>query len=420
MPGAIIGLPRWGVVTHGRTGLKILFLQKRPLFPANTGGKIRTLNVVQHLAQWHQLTYLCNVLSEEEPYLDQMRELGLDVIAIPWQEAARDSWRFYAGLAGNVFSRYPYSVNKDYDQRIRQRVQKLLAEQNYDLIICDFVQMARNVEGFHSIPRLLFQHNVEAMIYRRLADNESNTAKRWFIRGQQRKMEAFEARAGRSFDRVVAVSHQDKRAFAEEYGWQHVDVIDTAVDTNYFHPLGQPKIDGRLVFVGSMDWLPNQEGVLRFVKEILPRIREFQPGVTLDIVGRNPPPSITRLAKQSGVRVTGTVEDVRPYLSRATVCIVPLYSGGGTRLKIFEAMASGTPVVSTTLGADGLNITDGEHWLRADSDAEFADAVCRLVEHPDDCVKISQSALQHVREHYTSEAIARQFETICHTLIEQH
>ncbi len=393
--------------------MKILFLQKRLLFPANTGGKIRTLNVLRHLAKWHDVTYLCNVLPEEESYLEDMRSLGVELIAIPWKEASRESWQFYAGLASSLTSRFPYTVNKDFDPRIRQRAESLLGTGQYDLVICDFVQMARNVIGLNAAPKVLFQHNVEAQIYRRMADNESHPAKRWFIRNQYRKMVSFERDAGRDFERVVAVSHQDKSIFESDYGWNHVDVIDTAVDTDYFQPRGGEKIPGKLVFVGSMDWLPNQEGVERFARQILPTIQREFPQATLDVVGRNPTSRIRQLADLPGVKVTGSVDDVRPYIDRARVAVVPLYAGGGTRLKIFEFMAMGATVVSTSIGAEGLKIEPGKHWIQADEDRDFAKEVVRLLRDEASARQLAQNGREHVCTHFSSESIARQFESIC-------
>ena len=398
--------------------MKILFLHKRSLFPADTGGKIRTLNVLKHLAKWHEITYLCNVLPEEEPHLARMSDLGLNVVAIPWKEAARDSFPFYFGLASNLLSKYPYSVNKDFDKRVRSKAIELLSNSEFNLLICDFVQMARNVLDVGPIPKILFQHNVEAQIYRRLADNEPNVFKRMFIRRQQLKMEAFERSAGKAFDQSIAVSPQDKQMFEEDYGWKHVTVIDTAVDTEYFRPENSDRIEGRLAFIGSMDWRPNQEGILRFAKRVFPSIRERYPNATLDIVGRNPPAFIKRLSSYPGVVVTGKVEDVRPYISRASMTVVPIYSGGGTRLKIFESMAMGTPVVSTPLGADGLNIGDGKHMVCADSDQQFADAVCKLLGSAQGRHLLAAQALKHVSQNYSSEIIAKQFNEICRMTVE--
>jgi hypothetical protein len=158
--------------------MKILFIQKRILFPTDTGGKIRTLNIVRYLAQWHDVTYLCNIQPDEEAHLSKMRDLGLRMETIHWNETPRGSLRFYGQLAANLLSRYPFNVNKDFDTRLRARAKKLLDSQPFDLVICDFVQMARNVIGLSTTPAVLFQHNVEAQIFERHVEQATT----WLLR----------------------------------------------------------------------------------------------------------------------------------------------------------------------------------------------------------------------------------------------
>ncbi len=403
-------------VEYGTTPQDPLF-PKEVTFPFQHRGKIRTLNVVRYLAKWHDITYLCNVSAEEQPYLQDMQELGVRLEAMPWHESPRHSPMFYAGLAVNLLSSYPYTVNKDFDSRLRRRAQELIKDNPPDLIICDFVQMARNTLGLNGPPQILFQHNVEAEIYDRMAKNESNWFKRLFILNQYKKMRAFESAAGRSFNRIIAVSQRDQKAFEKNYGWKHVNCIDTGVDTNFFTPLNTNRDDHKIVFVGSMDWMPNQEGVLRFANKILPELQKRIPSLTFEIVGRNPSAAIRKLAELPGVTVTGSVDDVRPYVARAAAAVIPLYAGGGTRLKIFEFMAMGTPIVSTTLGAEGLSIDSGKHLLIADSDQHFADAVEVLLRDAALRDRLALEARQLVLKKFSAEAIARQFEAICKSVV---
>jgi len=393
--------------------MKILLLQKRILFPTDTGGKIRTLNVLRYLASKHEVTYLCNVQAADEPYLDQMRAIGVDLKTIPWRENSRASWPFYRDLAWNLFSVHPFTADKDFDPALRARAAELLAEDAYDLLICDFVQMARNAIGLGAKTKVLFQHNVEAEIYRRHATTDRGWLRRQFMGVQWRKMRRFEGRAGRDFDAVVAVSERDRETFRREYGWQHVETIDTAVDVDYFHPNGRAERDGRVVFVGSMDWLPNQDGVTYFVQEVWPQIRRSHGGATLQIVGRNPSEEVKRLAQVDGVEVTGTVPDVRPFLANAAVVVVPLLVGGGTRIKIFEAMAMEKAVVSTSLGAEGLDLRDGQHVVLADGVDRFALAVSLLLADRDRREQIGRAARELVVCNFSAETVARQFEKIC-------
>ncbi len=397
--------------------MKILFLQKRPLFPTDTGGKIRTLNVVRYLAQWHDVTYLCNLNPGEEQYVEPMRQLGVRLVTLPWKETARSDPRFYGQLAGNLLSRYPFNVNKDYDPALRRCAQQLLSDEPFDLLICDFVQMARNAIGLPVSASVLFQHNVEAEIFKRHASSDRGLLRRGFMGLQWKKMRRFEGEAGRAFDAVVAVSNRDKEIYEHDYHWPHVKVIDTAVDVDCFHPFDNEETKDRVVFVGSMDWLPNEDGVVDFVKTTWPQILQQRPTATFQIVGRNPSQAVQQLKTTPGVEVVGTVPDVRPYLAGASVVIVPLRIGGGTRLKIFEAMAMRKAVVSTTLGAEGLDAVDGKHIALADTPDAFADKVVELLGDENARTEMATNALDHVRTNYSAECVARQFVNICEEVV---
>ena len=393
--------------------MKILFLQKRPLFPADMGGKIRTLNVLRFLAQWHDVTYLCNVQAGEESGVEQMREIGLRVETVPWIETPRGTWKFYGELAANLFSPYPYNVDKDFDPQLRRRAEELLAAEPYDLVVCDFVQMARNAIGLPAAAKVLFEHNVEAQIFQRHAQQDEGWLRRKYMALQWRKMRRFEGDAGREFDAVVAVSRQDKETYVRDYGWDHVHVIDTAVDLDFFQPDPAAETPQRIVFVGSMDWLPNQDGVRHFFERVWPLILKRCPEEQFRVVGRNPTPMVEQLGRTPGVEIMGTVPDIRPYLAEAAVAVVPLLVGGGTRLKIFEAMAMQKAVVSTPLGAEGLDVTSGVDVQLVDAGREFADAVVDLLTDDDKRRKMAAAARRLVEENYSAETIARQFEVIC-------
>ncbi|KAA5546263.1 glycosyltransferase [Roseiconus nitratireducens] len=396
--------------------MKILFMQKRLLLPANTGGKIRTLNVVRHLARWHDVTYVSNVLEEEQPYLNSMRGLGLRLESIPWREASRKSLRFAMLATRNLASRYPLNVDKDYDPRLRRRAEELLKSEPFDLLVCDFVQMARNAIDL-PIPSVLFQHNVEAEVFLRQAQRRRGPM-RWYLGHQAAKMRRFERDAGAAFSRVIAVSERDRQLFESDYGWKHVSVIDTAVDTEYFLPTPETHSKpNHVVFVGSMDWAPNVEGVQHFARKIWPLVRARIPEASFTIVGRNPPPSIRRLQGRLGVSVTGSVNDTRPYLTRASVGVVPIYAGGGTRLKIFEMIAMGRAVVSTSLGAEGLGLRDGEQILLCDNDEAFAKGVIDLLQDDQRRQTLAEHALQVIGARHTAEKVAGQFNAICEDVI---
>jgi len=399
--------------------MRILFVHKQVLFPHDTGGKIRALNIVRHLARWHELTYLCNLRPGEEPQAEAMRDLGLRLEAVPHQAAPRRSPRFFRDLSRNLISAEPFAVARNYDPALRARAAELAAGGQFDLAICDTVQMAKHLIGPFPAARVLFQHNVEARILGRHAAAASSLIMARYMELQWRRMCRFEASCGPHFDAVIAVSEPDLRAFRDDYGWDHVHAIETSVDLDYYTPApASLAVPGRVTFVGSMDWLPNEDGVLHFAGKIWPAIRRKVPSASFQVVGRHPPRSVARLSGTDAITILGGVPDVRPHLAEAEVVVVPLLVGGGTRLKIYEAMAMGKAVVSTSIGAEGLPVVPNEHLILADGPADFAAAVAGLLADPARRAALGGAACRFVAAHSGTEPIARDFDRICQLAVE--
>ena len=230
---------------------------------------------------------------------------------------------------------------------------------------------------------------------------------------QWNRMLRFEQRALARFDLVLAVSEADGKTFARLYPDSlraPVHVVQTGVETDYFTPASAPPERAHMVFTGSMDWLPNEDGMMYFCREVFPRIRQAEPDATLSIIGRAPTPAVRKLAEIPGVEVTGRVDDVRPHIARGSVYVVPLRIGGGTRLKIFEAMSMGKAVVSTTIGAEGLPVTTGRNVEMADEPDVFAQSVVRLIRDTAARRSIESAARQLVVEKYDWSAVSEDFE----------
>jgi glycosyltransferase involved in cell wall biosynthesis len=258
-------------------------------------------------------------------------------------------------------------------------VRDVVARGDVDLVVADFLVSTINLSHPLPVPTVVFQHNVEAQIWARRAQHAPLLV-RWFIRGQADKMLRYERAACRRADHIFVVSDADRQTHQREYGVLPPTVISTGVDVAQFSADPITPEENRIAFVGSMDWQPNEDAILHFVETILPRLRDQRPQVNLTIVGRNPSPRVRSLAdKDHRIAVTGQVPDVRPYIRSAAATIVPLRIGGGTRLKILESMAMGRPVVSTTIGAEGLNLTNGDGLIIADEPAAFAAATARLL-----------------------------------------
>lgn len=394
--------------------MHILWLKADLLLPLDKGGKLRTWHLMRHLKTRHEITYV----SFADPGGRQelaagMGEVADHVVTIPRSDPPKGSARFYADAAWHLADPLPYAVGKYRSRAYRRRAAALLETTAFDLIVCDFLPPAVNLRWPLPCPAVLFTHNVEAEIWRRHADTTTNPIARFLYRAQHRRMLRFEALALRRFDGVLAVSRADRDTLTRLYreaARHQIRVVPTGVDTGFFSPAPSQAGSRHLVFTGSMDWLPNEDAMTFFCHDVLPLIRAEEPGVTLSIVGRAPTPTVLRLAQEHHIQVTGRVDDVRPHMREAAVYIVPLRIGGGTRLKIFEAMAMEKAVVSTTVGAEGLEISNGEHVILADEPRHFAQEVVCLLRDRDRRRRLERAARALVVERYDWSAVAGELE----------
>jgi glycosyltransferase involved in cell wall biosynthesis len=286
--------------------------------------------------------------------------------------------------------------------------------------VADFLVAMPNLPSRTTTPIVLFEHNVEYMIWKRLHEVEKRPGRRALLGLEWRKMRHYEARACARASLTVAVSEADRGLLAANAPGADIRAVGTGVDTSYFHPNGAVEAPASLVFTGSMDWYPNEDAIMYFIAEILPGLRREVPGLSLAVVGRDPADRLRAACGAAGVQVTGTVADVRPHVAEAAVYVVPLRIGGGTRLKIFEALAMGKAVVSTRVGAEGLPIVPGEHFLQADSPADFTQAVVTLLKDPDRRHALGRAGRRLVEERYSWTQVTRQFEGHCEEVVARH
>jgi sugar transferase (PEP-CTERM/EpsH1 system associated) len=395
--------------------VKILWLNAGLLLPLDKGGKLRTWHLMRHLAARHDITYLSYTEPRErEDYRTGMREVCRRLETVPRTDPAKGTLRFYADAARYLVDPVPYAVAKYRSPAYGARVRELLRTEAFDAVVCDFLPPLVNMPANLPCPTILFTHNVEAEIWRRHVENATNSGSRYLLKQQWHRMLRFERAALKRFDLVLAVSDADGQTFERLYPGalrSPVHVVNTGVDTQYFAPLTEvPARRSHIVFTGSMDWLPNEDGMSYFVREILPLIRRAEPDATLSIIGRSPTPAVRRLAEERRIAVTGSVDDVRPHIAAGSVYVVPLRIGGGTRLKIFEAMGMAKAVVSTTIGAEGLPVTDGTDIVLADEPGTFANAVVGLIREDERRQRIEQAARRLVVERYDWSAVAQDFE----------
>ena len=398
--------------------MHILWVKSELLHPLDKGGRIRTYEMLRRLRDHHRVTYIA---LEDGTTTAEQRSRAVeycdDLVLVPWRRAPLRGWRRGLAILRNVFSSLPFALapyrSAAMTRAIRERC--TAGDARADVVVCDFLVPALNVPDGLPCPVVLFQHNVEAMIWERRTRVAANPVMRLYMGEQWRRMRRVEREQCLRFDHVVAVSPEDAAVFRSAYGVERVSSVPTGVDTDYFRPSGTvAQASASIVFTGSMDWMPNEDGMVFFVDEVLPRIEQAVPEASLTIVGRNPTARVRALAERNPrVTVTGTVPDVRPYLEAASVVVVPLRVGGGTRIKIYEAMGMERAVVSTTIGAEGLDVADGEHIVLADDPASFADAVIALLRAPERAAAVGRAAAAHVRAHFGWASVAEQFAERC-------
>jgi glycosyltransferase involved in cell wall biosynthesis len=393
--------------------MRLLWLKTNLLHPIDTGGKIRTYYMLRELKQRHHVTYLALDDGTASPdAVQRAPEYCHDLVRVPHRTSSKFSFRFYVELLKNLRSPLPYAVEKYRSAEFEKQISRL--QMDADLVVCDFLFPSVNVPEPLARPAVLFQHNVEAVIWRRHTESQRSRVGRRLFMTQWRRMRAFERTACRRYDVIVAVSPQDRAIMEREYEAPLVVDIPTGVDTEFFRSSGSESEPRHLVFSGSMDWLPNDDAMKYFARTMLPQIRAACPETVLTIVGRKPFPSLKALSRECPhIRVTGQVDDVRPYIDRAAVYVIPLRIGGGTRLKVFEAMAMGKPIVSTSIGVEGLPIVNGTDAVIADEPDAFADAVVRLLRDPAEAKRLGEAAAAKVRARFGWAPVARSFMEAC-------
>jgi len=394
--------------------MKVLWVNTNFLHPTTKGGQIRTFEMLRYLHRRHEIHYVAIASPKQTEGPVRAQEYSAKAYPFPYRIPQKPSPAFLLQLAAGIFSPLPLAVSRFHPPGMAVFLEKLMARERFDRAVVDHLAPAAY---FPNLPcAVLFQHNVETMIWRRHAEHASDPLRRWYFQLHARRMFEFERRVSLAAGHTVAVSEADASQMRELFGVTRVSAIPTGVNLNYFQPPSSAPpapVAADLVFVGSMDWLPNVDGVLYFVREILPLIRRRRPDCSLAIVGRTPPAAVTELAERDPcIYVTGTVPDIRPYLWNSAVSIVPLRIGGGTRLKIYEAMAARIPVVSTTIGAEGLTIHPPDDIRIADTPRDYADRCLELLSSSEERERVGSAAWEMVNADFSWERVARCFEEI--------
>ena len=386
--------------------MRILFISPRQCWPTRSGARLREYHFVRALALRGDLTYLYFADPADAPITKDDLPFCRDIVGIP----KPDSYGT-AKLIGGLIGRWPLPILNYTSPGMSAAVERLASAAPFDLIHLDSIHMIR----YGQLPalrgaRIVYNwHNIESEAMRRFGATVPSLPRRWYAGRTAAKLAALEHGMLRDAFGHVVCSAREKDQLHRSAPAARIQVVENGVDTRYFAAAEESATPGQqIVFVGTMDYYPNVEAATSFANHIWPRVREKLPQMRLMIVGANPTPAVSALSAIPGVTVTGTVPDVRPYYRDALAAIVPLRTGGGTRLKILEAMAAGVPVVSTVLGAEGLAVTPGSDILIADADdtQHWIDHLKALAQIPARQSQI-RAALDLVRTRYDWEIVGQ-------------
>jgi glycosyltransferase involved in cell wall biosynthesis len=395
-------------------------------YPPSSGKRLRTLNLMLRLARHHRLTYIARIQGDPAQAREAAAYLGdhaIEPILVPDPLPHKKGARFYTRLACNLFSPLPYSAASHRSRLLAQVVRAFAARHAVDLWQVEWTPYVSTLPPQSAPPqrggdrrggrRLLVAHNVDSLIWQRYHENEPHPLKRVYIRGQWRKFERLERRVFAEVDRIVAVSREDAELLQRRFAVERVDVVDNGIDRPYYEGVRCGGESGVILFLGSLDWRPNLDAVRQLLDHIFPAVRQAEPSARLWIVGRNAPKWLARrVATTPAVELHADVADVRPYLAASGVLAVPLRIGGGSRLKILEALACGLPVVSTRIGAEGLDLRHGREMVLVESIEGMAAALLACIWNPPSARAMAEKGRQLVLQHYDWDVLAGRLEQV--------
>jgi sugar transferase (PEP-CTERM/EpsH1 system associated) len=398
--------------------MKILIISHFLPYPPHGGSLQRNFSLLKETAKNHDIHFLTFtqrvLLPDERKVDDSMKVVSqycrlLKVFKIP-TDYNRIKW--YLLLFLNLFSLIPYSVWRYRSRAMIKEVRKQLREEHFDLIQSDTIALAQYAMLAPDLPKILVHQNVESSLLLRRSANEKNPLIKLYLFLQGKKLRRYERKVAPNFDINITVSETDKLEFEKIAPQTRFEVVPNATDTEYFKP--QRKVRSKdLIFAGGLTWYPNKDAMLYFCNEIFPLIKKKLSGVKMNIIGRYPPREVQRLAtNDSDINLLGYVNDVRAHIAEAAVYVVPIRVGGGTRLKILDAMAMGKAIVSTSIGAEGLDVEDGKNILIADDPQEFADKTVKVLTTPVLRQRLEQYARETVKKKYSWETITPRLQRI--------
>jgi glycosyltransferase involved in cell wall biosynthesis len=395
--------------------MKIAIVSESPCYPPTAGNRIRTLNLMLPLARRHELTYFCRTgdAAEARQAREFLQDHDITPVIVEEAPPRKSGLGFLLRLGANLFSSVPFSVAANNSGRLRQAIRDHAAQQPVDLWQFEWLAYADAVPPHPAARKVIIAHDIVSLLWQRHHQTETSPLKRWYIRRQWRKFARYERRVFHEATRVVAVSAEDAALAQRLYELPCIDVVENGVDNAYFAEVSGERDPRRILFVGTLESRPNLDAVHMLLERIFPAVRAQVPEARLVVVGRNPPPSLSERVKGcAGVELHGSVPDVRPYFGQCGLLAVPLRIAGGSRIKILEALSAGLPVVSTRVGAEGLNLDAGRDLVVVEDIDGMADALVAAVRHPEPLGDMARRGRQVVHAQYDWTALAERLERV--------
>jgi len=391
--------------------VNILLLTLVLPYPPDSGPKIKTYHVLRYLAQRHSITLVSFVRSEAEARAaDVLRRLGITVHTVPIERAVSHEVR---GLLASLLTGRPFLMTRDHRADMARLIDRLKSETEFDIAHADQLNMAQYALRLPRARKVLDLHNALWLLYKRFWETMRFGPRKLLLGRDWRLLRRYEADMCRRFDAALAVTDDDRQALIDAAGMPiDITVIPIAIDTDALQMIERRTDASTVLHIGTMYWPPNIQGVLWFAREVWPEVKAAVPDARFAIVGTRPPDEVKALAADPSIEVTGYVEDPTGIFQRTAVTIVPVSSGSGMRVKILEAFARGLPTVSTTIGFEGIVAVNHQHLLAADDPHEYAQAIIRLLQEPDEGRRLSLNARQLVETYYDYRSACRPLDAI--------
>jgi glycosyltransferase involved in cell wall biosynthesis len=364
--------------------MNILWLSTRSPYPLISGHSMRTYHTMRNASQKHNIFLVTFIQLEEELQEENLEHLRSFCRRVFPFRIPVDESRCRLGVSAfrNLFSPLPFVAQKYNVRSMREKIREVVASENIDLVHVDLLHLSVYLAEFAEIPKIVANHNVESVRIYRWFEAEQNLLKRVYLHQQWLKLRSFEQSCMERFDSCIVVSEKDKESLEAMGIRSRMFVVPNGTDTKYFRPSEKkPEVD-RVLWLGHMDVHTNRDAVLYFWREIFPVLRKRHPAVRMEFVGTSPPEEIVDAAKNDDrVETSGFVDDIRPHMEMASAVVVPIRIGSGTRVKILDAMALGKAIVSTSVGCEGIQVTDGEDIFIADDPEGFAEKIVTLLKN---------------------------------------